>query len=85
MIRSAAGTSIVGADVQLRTVMHQAIKHVRRFMTRRRHYLDMVGTVLIGEMSVEAEARIAAVARVDLAGGVAPLGGAEKLPVRRRG
>ena len=75
----------MGAYVQLRTVMHQAIEHVRRFVTRRRHHLDMVGTVLIGEMSVEAEARIVAVARVDLASGVAPLGGAEELPIRRRG
>jgi hypothetical protein len=65
--------------------MHQAIEHVRCFVTRRRHHLDVVGTVLIGEMSVKAEARIVAVARVDLAGGVAPLGGAEELPVRRRG
>jgi hypothetical protein len=43
------------ACVQLRTVMHQAIEHVRRFVTRRRHYLDMVGIVLIGEVSVEAD------------------------------
>ena len=63
--------------------MHQAIEHVRCFVTRRRHHLDVVGTVLIGEMSVKAEARIVAVARVDLAGRVTTLRGAEELPVGR--
>lgn len=62
-------------------MMQQAIKDVRRFMIRRRYHLNVVGAVLIGEMGVEAEARIVTVAGVDLAGGSAALGGAEELPV----
>ena len=46
---------------------------------------DVIGAVLVGDVGVEAEAGIEAVAGVDLAGRVAPLGGAEELAVRGRG
>jgi hypothetical protein len=35
----------------------------------RRHHLDAVGAVLIGEMGIEAEAGIVPIAGIDLAGG----------------
>jgi hypothetical protein len=51
----------------------------------RRHHLDAVGAVLIGEMGVEAEAGVVPIAGIDLAGGIAALGGAEELAVGRGG
>ena len=68
-------------DVQQRPVMQQAVEDVRRFVTGRRHDLDAVGAMLIGEMGIEAEAGIAPIAGVDVAGGIAALGRAKELPV----
>jgi hypothetical protein len=50
-------------------------------MICRRHHLDAVGAVLIREMRIEAKAGIVPVAGVDVAGGIAALGGAKKLAV----
>jgi hypothetical protein len=62
-------------------MVQQTIEHVWRLVIRRRHHLDVVGAVLIGEMSIEAEARIVAVPGVYLSGGIAALGGAEELSI----
>ena len=51
----------------------------------RRHHLDAVGAVLIGEMGIEAEAGVVPVAGVDLAGGIAAFGGTKELSVGRGG
>ena len=50
-------------------------------MICRRHHLDAVGAVLIREMRIEAKAGIVPVVGVDVAGGIAALGGAKKLAV----
>src|SRR6266404_1961977 len=50
-------------------------------MICRRHHLDAVGAVLIREMRIEAKAGTVPVAGVDVAGGIAALGGAKKLAV----
>jgi hypothetical protein len=41
--------------------------------------------MLVGDMGIEAEARIVAIARIDLAGSVAAFAGAKELPIRGRG
>ena len=40
--------------------------------------------MLVGDVRIETQARVLAVARVHVAGGIAALGGAEELPVRGR-
>ena len=74
VVRGAAGVGVMRADPQRGAVVHQPIQHVRRFVAGRRHDAHAVGAVLVGDVGVEAEAGIVAVARVDLAGGVAALG-----------
>lgn len=83
MIGSAAGVRVVRFDPRQRAVVQQAVEHVGRLMMGRRHHLDAVGAMLIGEMSIEAEAGVVPVAGVDLAGGIAALGGAKELAVGR--
>jgi hypothetical protein len=61
MIRGAAGIGIVRVDLQQRAVVQQAVEDVRRLVAGRRHDLDAIGAVLIGEMGIEAEAGIAPV------------------------
>jgi hypothetical protein len=82
VIRGAAGVHVVGVDLQLRTVVHQAIEHIGRLVVGRRHHLDVVGAMLIRDMGIEADAGVWAVPGVDLSGGVAPLAGPEKLAIR---
>ena len=61
VIRGAAGIHVVGVDLQLCTVVHQTIEHIGRLVVGRRHHLDVVGAVLIRDMSVEADAGVYAV------------------------
>ena len=85
MIRGAAGIDVMRADLQHRAMVQQAVEHVRRFVAGRRHDAHAVGAVLIGDMRVETQTRVLTVARVYVAGGIPALGGAEELPVGRRG
>jgi len=82
VIGRAAGVGVMRADPQRRAVVHQPIEHVWRFVAGRRHNARAVRAVLIRDVGVEAEAGIVSVTRVDLASGVAALGGAEELPIR---
>jgi len=59
VIRGAAGIGAVRVDLQQRAVVQQAVEDVGRLVIGRRHDLDAVGTMLIGEMGIEAEAGIA--------------------------
>jgi hypothetical protein len=65
------------------TVVHQTIKYIGRLVVGRRHHLDVVGAMLIRDMSVEADAGVYAVPGINLPGGIPPLAGAEELAVRR--
>jgi hypothetical protein len=56
-------------DPQQRAVVQQAIEDIWRLVMGRRHHLDAVGAVLIGEMGIEAEAGNAPIAGIDFAGG----------------
>ncbi len=58
VIRGAAGIDVMRVDLQQRAVVQQAVEHVRRLVAGRRHDLDAVGAVLIGDMGVEAEAGV---------------------------
>ena len=42
-----------------------------------------LGTVLVGEVSIETDPRVTPITGVHVTRGVAPLGGTEELPVRR--
>ena len=75
----------MGADAQRRAVVHQPVEHVGRLVAGRRHDPRAVRPVLVGNVGVEAEAGIVAIARVDVPGGIAALAGAKELPVRGRG
>ena len=81
MIGSAAGVRVVRFDLQQRAVVQQAVEDIRRLVMGRRHHLDTVGAVLIGEMGIEAEAGVVPIAGIDLAGGITALGGTEELAV----
>ena len=58
-------------------MMQQPVQHVGRFVAGRRHDPHAVRPVLVGDMGVETQAGIVAIAGVDLSGGVAALGRAE--------
>lgn len=85
MIRCTAGVGIVRANLQCRAVVHQAVEHVGSFVAGRRHHADAVGSVLVRDVGIEFQARIVAVARVHLPGGIATLGRTEELSVGGRG
>ena len=85
MVRGAAGVGVMRPDPQSGAMMHQPVQHIGRLVAGRRHDAHAVGPVLVGNMGVEAQAGIVAVAGVHLAGGVAALGRAEELPVGGRG
>ena len=72
---------VVGPDPEPGAMVHQPVQHVGCFVTGRRHDAHAVGPVLVGHVSVEAEAGVVAVAGIDLAGGVAALGRAKELPI----
>ena len=55
VVGSAAGVRVMRVDPQSRAVVQQAIEDIGRFVMGRRHHLDAVGAVLIGEMGIEAE------------------------------
>ena len=65
-------------------MVHQPVQHVGRLVAGGRHDAHAVRAVLVGDVGVEAQAGIVAVAGVHLAGGVAALGRAEELPVGGR-
>jgi hypothetical protein len=69
------------ADPQPSPVVHEAVEHVWRFVAGRRHDAHVVGTMLVGNMSVKAQTGIISIASVHVAGGVAPLARSKELPV----
>src|SRR3546814_1554462 len=66
MIGGPAGVSIMLGDFEIGAVISQAIEHIGGLMRRGRDHVDMVGGALIGDMRVEAEAVVDAVARVEI-------------------
>ena len=54
-------------------MMHEAVQDIGRLVAGRRHDAHAVGPVLVGNMGVEAQAGIVAIAGVYLAGSVASL------------
>jgi hypothetical protein len=54
-------------------MVQQPVQHVGRFVAGRRHDAHAVRPVLVGDMGVEAQPGIVAVAGVDFSGGVARL------------
>ena len=74
MVRGAARVCVVRPDPQGGPVVHQPVQHVGRLVAGSRHDAHAVRAVLVGDVGVEAQARIVAVAGVYLAGGVAALG-----------
>ena len=61
--------------------MEQAVEDVGRFVRRRGDHPDMIGSVLVGDVRVEAKTRVDTIAGVHLAGHVTPLARAEELTV----
>ena len=72
----------MGIDVQVGAVMEQTIQYVGGFVGCRGDDADMVRTVLVRDMGIKAEAGVAAIPGVHLAGNVAAFAGAEELAVR---
>src|SRR3546814_14903035 len=80
MIGGPAGVSIMLGDFEIGAVISQAIEHIGGLMRRGRDHVDMVGGALIGDMRVEAEAVVDAVARVDVTARGTALGSPEEPP-----
>jgi hypothetical protein len=64
VIGSAAGVGVVLGDRQVRAVVEKPIQDIGRFVGRRRDHARMVGIVLVGDVGVETEARIDAIASI---------------------
>src|SRR3546814_20691147 len=82
MIGGPAGVSIMLGDFEIGAVISQAIEHIGGLMRRGRDHVDMVGGALIGDMRVEAEAVVDAVARVDVTARGTALGSPDDLTIR---
>ena len=82
MIRGAACIDVVGVELQAGAMVQQAVQNVGGLVGRRRDDPDMVRTVLVRDVGVEAETGAAAIPGVHLAGDVAALAGTEELAVR---
>jgi len=65
-------------------MVQQPVQHVGRLVAGGRHDAHAVRPVLVGDMRVEAQAGIVAVAGVDLSGSVAALGRAEDVNRRAK-
>ena len=81
MVRYAPCVDVVGVDLQAGAMVQQAVEHIGCLVGRRGDHPDMIGSVLVREMGVEAEAGIDAIASVDLTRDIAALAGAEELAV----
>src|SRR3546814_2161904 len=81
MIGGPAGVSIMLGDFEIGAVISQAIEHIGGLMRRGRDHVDMVGGALIGDMRVEAEAVVDAVARVDVTARGTALGSPAELTI----
>ena len=81
MVRYAPCVDVVGVDLQAGAMVQQAVEHIGCLVGRRGDHLDMIGSVLVRDMGVEAETGIDAIASVDLTSDIAALAGAEELAV----
>ena len=61
--------------------MQEAVEHIRRLVRSRRNNRGMIGAMLIGDIRVEREAGIDAVAGIYVAGIIPPFARAEELAI----
>lgn len=81
MIRRSAGVGVMLDDPEIGAMADEAVEDIGRFMRGGRDHIDVVGPALIGNMGVEAEAMIDAIAGVDVAARCAALRAPEELTI----
>lgn len=69
VVSRTAGVGVVLRDVEIAAMVQQAVENIWRFMRRRRDDLDVIGSVLIGDMGIETEPGIDAITGIDIAAG----------------